>query len=300
MKLQTEVAGIRLEHPLMNAAGTCKSLEDVRKLSRSASAAVVVGSITLKPRTGQTGNVYWAGPMFSLNSLGLPNLGATYYKTAMPAMAAMAHDKGKPFFVSVAGFSGAEYVELADLALNSGADLVELNLACPNVWHGHSQERIPCFNSALVDEILCCVESGVGESAKMSVKITPFSDPFALAEVAQVISASKVVKVVTATNTFPNAFDYDGAKPRIMLGGGLAGMGGPALKPIALGHVVQLRTLLPRWIEIIGVGGITHGQDILEYRQGGAAAVQVATSYLNQGETVFSSLLSEFLEFVSE
>jgi len=109
MELQTEVAGIRLEHPLMNAAGTCKSLQDVKDLSRSASAAVMVGSITMEPRTGNTGDVYWAGPMFSLNSLSLPNRGAPFYKEVIPEMVACAHDKGKPLFVSVAGFSPEEY-----------------------------------------------------------------------------------------------------------------------------------------------------------------------------------------------
>lgn len=69
MELQTEIAGISLEHPLMNAAGTCKTLEDVKKLSRSATAAVMVGSITMEPRDGNAGDIYWSEKMFSLNSL---------------------------------------------------------------------------------------------------------------------------------------------------------------------------------------------------------------------------------------
>ncbi|MCP6719864.1 MAG: dihydroorotate dehydrogenase [Patescibacteria group bacterium] len=299
MELQTEVAGIRLEHPLMNAAGTCRSLEEVKELSRSASAAVMVGSITVEPRTGNTGDVYWAGPMFSLNSLGLPNRGAPYYRETISEMVAVAHGENKPLFVSVAGFSPEEYANLTELAFGGGADLVEQNLGCPNVWQGSTQKRIACFDPALVTEILHRVEERVGADAKVSVKISPLSDPFALAGLAQVIGASKVAKVVTTVNTFPNAFSYNGAKPRITPGGGFAGFAGPAMKPIGLGQVRQLRELLPDRIQIIGVGGITHGKDIREYRESGAVAVQVATAYLERHEQVFSSLLDELLEVAS-
>lgn len=296
MNLSAEIAGIQLEHPLMNAAGTCKLLEEVKELARSASAAVMVGSITMEPRMGNSGDVYWAGPTFSLNSLGFPNRGAPYYKEAIPKMVAEVHRNNKPLFISVAGFSPEEYAELTKLAFEGGADLVELNLGCPNVWRGSTQKRIACFDPALVIEVLRRVEERVGAAAKVSVKISPFSDPFALAELAQIIGASRIVKAVTAVNAFPNAFSYNGMKPRITPGGGLAGFAGPAIKPIGLGQVRQLYGLLPEDIGIIGVGGITHGQDILEYQESGAVVTQVATAYLEGHERVFSSLLIEFLE----
>ena len=294
--LQTQITGIQLEHPLMNAAGTCKLLEHVKELARSASAAIVVGSITMEPRTGNSGDTYWSEPRFSLNSLGLPNRGAPYYKETLPEMVSVAQGEGKPLFVSVAGFSPEEYASLAGLAFEGGADLVELNLGCPNVWQGSTQKRIACFDPALVAEILGRVEERVGADAKVSVKISPFSDTFALAEVAQVIGSSKVAKAVTTVNTFPNAFSYNGTKPRIAPGGGLAGLAGPAMKQIGLGQVRQLRSLLPEHIQIIGVGGITRGLDIREYLDSGAVATQVATAYLDQHEKVFFSLLDQLLE----
>ena len=151
----------------------------------------------------------------------------------------------------------------------------------------------------MVAEVLRRVEERVGVNAKVSVKISPFSDPFALTEVTRVIGASKVVKAVTTVNTFPNAFSYNGAKPRITPGGGLAGFAGPAIKPIGLGQVRQLHSILPNHIQIIGVGGITHGQDVREYQESGAVATQVATAYLERHEQVFSSLLGELLEVAS-
>jgi dihydroorotate dehydrogenase (fumarate) len=80
MDLTFKLAGITLEHPLMNAAGMCKTTPQVIRLARSAVAAVMVGSITMEPRAGNQGNVFWQDPAgrYSLNSLGLPNPGSAY------------------------------------------------------------------------------------------------------------------------------------------------------------------------------------------------------------------------------
>ena len=303
MELQVNLAGIHLEHPLMNAAGTCKLLngsEGVRELARSNTAAIMVGTITLERREGNSGEVYWTNEMFSLNSLGWPNPGRLYYQQHLPTMAVLSHNAGKPLFVNVGGFSPDEYATLTEFAFERGADLVELDLSCSSIWEEGQQKRIPCFDPRLVEEILRCVEEKVGVETKVAVKLSPFSDSFALGEVAQVIGQSKVVKVVTTVNTFPNAFSYDErGKPRITPGGGLAGLGGPALKPIGLGQVKQLRSMLPEHIDIVGVGGITTGQDILDYQRAGAVAVQTATALLGRRLKVFSQLLSELISIVS-
>lgn len=297
MKLATELMGIAFEHPLMNAAGTCKTLEDVRKISRSATAAIMVGSITKETRAGNSGSVYWYGQGFSMNSLGLPNPGADYYRENIPEMVGIAHEVRKPLFVSVAGFSPEEDAELSALAIEAGADAVELNLGCPNVWSGNEQKRIACFDPLLVAEVLRCVEDKVGVGARVSVKISPFSDPFMLAEVAKVIAKSQLAKAITAINTFPNSFVFDDSgQSRITPGGGLAGMAGPALKPIGLGQVKQLRAILPERIQIVGVGGVSDGSSVLEYRHAGADAIQIATAYIEGGEEIFSHLLQQVVD----
>lgn len=293
MDLSTTIAGIHLDHPLMNAAGTCKSLEEVKALARTPIAAIMVGSITVEPRPGNRGDTYWSGPAYSLNSMGLPNNGAAYYKQHIPKMVAEAHGVGKPLFMSVAGFSPGEYADLANLASEGGVDLIELNLGCPNVWHKTTQERIACFDPILVAAVLQEIEDMLGVDAKVSVKLSPFSNPFALAEVARVISKSKVVKAVTAVNTFANTLD---CQSRITPNNGLAGLAGPAIKPIGLGQVCQLRNLLPARIQIIGVGGISCAQDVLDYQRSGAAAVQIATAYIDRGYKIFNSILSELVK----
>jgi len=150
-----------------------------------------------------------------------------------------------------------------------------------------------CFDISLVRNILVEVEQAVGTQKPVAVKISPFSHTSALAEFARKIGGSEVVRVVTAINVFPNTFVFgQKGSPGITSHEGLVG---PALRPIGLRHVQWLRSLVPPRIQIVGVGGIVRGEDILEYRWRGADAVQIATAYFEHKEGVFISLLSEFI-----
>ncbi|WP_131744912.1 dihydroorotate dehydrogenase [Frankia sp. Cppng1_Ct_nod] len=308
----TTLCGVELEHPLMNAAGTCKNLDEVDALARSAVSAVVIGSITQEARGGNAGNVYHAGDIFSLNALGLPNPGLDYYRKHLPEMVSLTQAVDKPLIVSIAGFTGAEYAAVAhDVAL-AGVDFIELNLACPNVWDGGAQKRIACFDNGQTEAI--CIQ--VGEALATAgaargnqppptfgIKISPFSDPAGLAELATLVRALAGAphgpRFVCAVNTFPNAFALTEAN-RPVIDVELAGLGGAALKPVALGQVRQLRLMLPETVEIIGVGGVTCGRDVLDFLRAGAGAVQAATAFWNrQGDAgVFGDILAGYADHI--
>lgn len=102
---QVMVAGIKLEHPLMNAAGTCKLIAEVKELAPANTSAIVVGSITKGERETKPGNRFWAGDLFSLNCMELPNPGVLYYQKYLPEMVKIVHKSNKPLFVSVFGFT---------------------------------------------------------------------------------------------------------------------------------------------------------------------------------------------------
>jgi dihydroorotate dehydrogenase (fumarate) len=302
------LCGIDLEHPVMNAAGTCKSLDDVQELARSAAAAIVVGSITVAARTGNSGATYHAGDGFSLNALGLPNRGLAYYVEQLPAMARAAHDAGKPLILSVAGFSVDDYARSAAAAAPTGVDLLELNLACPNVWDGGTQKRIACFDEGQTAAILAAVDAALRDAptrVPYGVKISPFSDPEALAGLASVLASAVAAgggpRYVCASNTFPNGLAFDDAG-RPVIGVELAGLAGPALRPVALGQVRQLRRLLPASVEIVGAGGVTTGRDVADFLRAGAAAVQVATAFWNRDgdPAVFGAIAAEWAEALAD
>jgi dihydroorotate dehydrogenase (fumarate) len=288
------IAGLQLEHQVMVGGGAIKTVGDVREVAKSNSAAVEVGSITVEPRSGNEGTVYYFNHdnKFSLNSLGLPNGGLEYYQTNLPEMAAIAHEYGKPLLVNIAGFSPYQYVRLAEMVRKSGADGLTINAACPNVWTPDGkQKRIMAFDLDAMGTTLMMLEQELGIDFWSTLKLPPYSDPEFLNSVAQLIRPSRFVKAVTGINTFPNAYYLDNDdQSAISFGSGLAGLAGEALRPIGLGTVKQLKQLLPDK-PIIGVGGISNGTHAREYLQVGAAAVQATTGYFNRGPKIFDDIL---------
>jgi dihydroorotate dehydrogenase (fumarate) len=293
--LTVQLGNMRIEHPLMNGAGYCKDESHVRELAASASAAILLGSITIEPRTGNAGDVYFTSGYFALNSLGIPNRGAAFFRDALPSMVEVAHASGKPLILNIAGFSVEDYGQLASVAKAGGADFLEVNFGCPNIWsQTGEQKRIFSFDPQTIAETLEVLESVWG-SPSITVKLSPYSDPALLKEVAATLASYTSVVAVTTTNTFPNAFAYnDTGRPAISLG--LAGLSGPVMKAVGLGQVIQFRAELPDRIAIIGVGGISSGKDMLEYLKAGATAVQTTTALINQGPNIFSTVLSEYID----
>jgi dihydroorotate dehydrogenase (fumarate) len=287
-----KIAGIRLANPLMNGAYIrSKTLEDVKMLAASDCGAIVVGSISVKPRRANPGQNYWYHKerFFSLNSYGLPNGGIPYFKNYLPRMVETAHAAGKPLIANLIGFSSEEFGILVDLAEKSGADMAELNFGCPNVWDGGSQKRIISYHASLVKPVLAHIAKQ-SPKIKICVKISPLP-PDILQEVAQAMADSNVVHAVTATNSYPNSYVTAGARSEDSSSEVLAGLAGRALKPISVGVVKQLREVLPRHIDIIGCGGISSANDVKDYLAAGAKAVQIATALKEEGPSTFEKVL---------
>lgn len=304
--MEITYAGIRLESPVVNAAGTCKTIEDVEQFAQTPIGAITVGSITMEPRELNPGDTYWMDPegRYSLNSLGLPNGGMPYYEKALPKMRDLAHAEGKPLFVSVAGFSPEEYLHLTAFAASYGADLVELNLGCPNVWgEGGGQKPIASYEPELVGLILTEIVSGLLTplSTPVTLKLSPLPPNllYRLVEKLCVFSGDALIRGVVASNTFPNGFGWEGTRTAITPGGGKAGFAGPGFKGIALGQVVQLRELLNADIDVMGAGGVQTGKDVQDYLRAGAKVVGINTAFTNKGFRVFSDVLMEYAELES-
>jgi dihydroorotate dehydrogenase (fumarate) len=287
-----KVAGIQFANALMNAAYIhSKTLQDAEKLAGSASGGILMGSISVKSRTRNPGPGYWLHKerFFSLNSFGLPNGGMPYFKKRLPQMAKLAHNNGKPLIANVVGFAKEDYIQLVPFVQDLGADMAELNFGCPNVWHDGQQERIVSYHASLVRETLEAIATQK-PTIKISVKISPLP-PDILKEVADVIADSPIVQVVTACNSYPSSAITRGAQWITGPSDILAGLAGRALKPISLGVVKQLRTLLPKRIDIIGVGGIYSANDVQDYLDAGAKAVQIASALTDEGTSVFEKIL---------
>lgn len=266
--------------PISNAAGTVKYVLQAQRLAQAPVSEIVLGSYTEEHRMGNPGNVYYSENGVALNSLGMPNPGMNYMETHAEEFLAL----GKPIVVSIAGFNVHEYEMLASSA--SWASAIEVNLGCPNVWKNLNQERIASFNPKYMLEILDAVAAKLTMDTDLRVKLSPYSDPLMLANVASVIDAHEVDAIV-ASNTFPN-----GWLPNA-LDAPYGGVSGATMKAIVLGQVRQFRAVCN--VPVIAAGGLRNGVDMMDYEAAGASGVQVASRYLDYGEDpdVFVSILSQ-------
>jgi dihydroorotate dehydrogenase (fumarate) len=284
--------------PLMNAAGTAKTVSQLRELLELPIAAVVVGSYTREERSGNQGQVFFAADLGSLNTLGLPGPALEVWTRWLPEMRRLAHQSGKPLWVSVAGFNPYEYRVLVESALEGGADVIEVNLGCPNVWEGGNQKSVVSYSAEETRGVLAEIALVASSDTPIGLKLSPIFDPTLLESVDAAIRDAGYVSFITTTNTIPNCFALatDGT-PGIGFGKHLGGMGGPAAKWIGQGQVVQHRELLPE-VPIVGVGGISSGRDLHEYLSEpvGASACQVGTAYWQRGPRAFAQIIQEYVE----
>lgn len=270
--------------PISNAAGTVKHVEQAHRLARAPVSEIVIGSYTWEPRQGNPGNVYRSEPGVALNSLGLPNPGGRWL---------YAHGEDfltldKPIVVSIAGFNVKEYVTLAIAA--SWASAVEVNLGCPNVWTiDNEQHRIGSFDSKYIRQVLDGVAEVIGSDTDLRVKLSPYSDPFLLSEIAVLIDAHEVDAIV-ASNTFPNGWLPEA------LDASYGGVSGAAMKAIVLGQVRQFRAVCD--VPVIAAGGMRNGIDLGHCQAAGASGMQIASRYLdgNEDPDVFVNILSQAAE----
>jgi len=303
--LEVNLMGAKLEHPVMNSAGTCKTLEDVRKFSRSAVSAVNIGSATLLERAGNSGKTYWSDGTKSLNSIGLRNGGKPYYQQHLGEMVSMARAAGKPVIFSVAGFSPGEYAELALLGCEADVDFVELNLGCPNIWGHEGQKAIPSANQELTEAVLAEVYTAIGAMlSRTIVKVTPL-EPDEIRE--RSLLVVKYGVGVAAVNTDPNRSENDDhgqpvidarddAGNRIVVGG----MAGKALYPKAATNVLNWSEAVGDDWPLIGIGGVNSGAEVGNFLSSGAVAVALATRYFDSNEDpgVFGDILADYLDLL--
>lgn len=295
-----KLGGLSLDTPLMNAAGSARTIADVERLSRTGLGAIVVGSYTPEARPGMSGDTYYRADGYSLNSRSLPNGGKFFMANELPKMRELAHAKGQPLIVSIAAYNANDLVIMAIMASLSGADMLEVNLSCPNQRYGGEQSAIPCYNPGLTAASCQAVELGLERGRKIPylVKVGPMADPALMPKLTEILKITKAAGVVVC-NTFPNSLAlYPDGRP--CLSGTVGGMSGSALHPIALGNAYSWRKLLPKRMCVVGVGGISTALAMLDFFAVGCTAVQVGSAYLDAHEDprIFDQLLADFYELV--
>lgn len=135
MSLETTFANHIFANPLMNASGVhCMTTQELDELAHSEAGAFITKSCTINERKGNPEPRYFDVPLGSINSMGLPNLGFSYYLEYALAYEKVQENQNQPLFFSIAGMSVQENLEMLEKIEKSGFNgITELNLSCPNV-----------------------------------------------------------------------------------------------------------------------------------------------------------------------
>lgn len=290
--LDSQIAGVDLSGYILNASGPkCTSIDELKKIKASKSAAIMTKSCTVLPRNGNPEPRYKTLRHGSLQSMGLPNLGYHAYLDMVPEL----KSDDKPLIVSISGLSVTDNVEMVKAFQNSDVDLIEVNFSCPNV-SGKPQLG---YDFEQTDLMLSQI-SELGYKP-LGVKLPAYFDFNHFDTMANIL-ARYPISFISSINSIGNTLVINSKTqaPVIKPNQGFGGLGGSYIKPIGLANVHAFRQRLPEHIQIMGVGGICNGTDAFEYLLAGADAVQVATCFEEEGTNCFDRISVELKKIMSE
>jgi dihydroorotate dehydrogenase (NAD+) catalytic subunit len=268
VNLAQELFGTTFQNPVMLASGTCGyGREFDGLLDLDALGGLVTKAVTPEPRKGNPAPRVAEFAAGMLNSVGLANVGLERFRTEALPWLARRLERAR-VFVNVAGRVVEDYVEVVEtLDAEPGFLGYELNVSCPNVKEGGAAF---CSREDLLADVVARVRRVTRRP--LIVKLSPNTpDIGRLAEVAVQAGADGL----TLINTFPGLlFDVETRRP--LLGAGPGGVSGPAILPMGVHAVWQVRQRVD--VPLIGVGGIRTGADAVQYLLAGASLVQIGTA----------------------
>ncbi len=263
-----ELCGIQLRNRVINASGTFDAIAARRvygdELLRDFPfSAFVSKTITPEARAGNEPQRIWETPAGMINSIGLPNKGLEgFLAEDLPQLAELP----VPLIVSVMGTSVEEFSRLVEgVGGRDEVAAIELNVSCPNVHSGLIVGEQPEETLALLEALRPLTEK------PLIVKLTPnVADPAAVAVAAEEGGAD----AVSLINTM-KASAIDPASGKAGIGVGHGGLSGPAIRPIAVAQVRAVAGVVR--LPVIGMGGVSCGDDAFEMLAAGATLVAVGT-----------------------
>jgi dihydroorotate dehydrogenase (NAD+) catalytic subunit len=227
--------------------------------------AIVAKGISLEPRPGNPPPRLVETASGMINAIGLENVGVEgFLSRKLPFL----REQGVPVIVNILGETLEEYAEItARLNDAPGISAIEINVSCPNVKAGGMIFGTdPKMTSRVVESVRRATALPV--ITKLTPNVTDIAEIARAAEGA----GSDVISCINTVAAM--AVDVFSRRPR--LANILGGLSGPAVKPIALRCVYQVRGAVK--CPVIGIGGIAGATDALEFLLVGAAAVQIGTA----------------------
>ncbi|MDP4468051.1 dihydroorotate dehydrogenase [Staphylococcus hyicus] len=265
-QLSVTLPGLNLKNPVMPASGCFAfGAEYSQFYNLSDLGAIMIKAATKEARYGNETPRVAETDSGMINAIGLQNPGV-HHILEQELKALEAYDV--PIIANVAGSTEEDYVYVAKhISKAPNVHAIELNISCPNVKEGGMQFGVDPFVAATLTQKVKAV-SDVPVYVKLSPNVTN------IVEMARAIA--QYADGLTMINTLVG-LRIDSKTGRPIISNIIGGLSGPAIKPVALRMVYEVRNALPD-IPIIAMGGIQNAQDVIDYISVGADAVAVGTA----------------------
>lgn len=263
------LCGISLTNPIIPASGTFGfGYEFTRFYDINILGSISLKGTTKEPRFGNPTPRIAECPSGLLNAVGLQNPGAE--KVLNNELKTLKAFYKKPVMANVSGFSVGDYVSAVEmLTVDDGIGWFEINISCPNVHGGGLAFGTSAENAAAVTKAVRAVTD-----KPIIIKLSP--NVTDIAEIAKACEAAGADGVSLINTLLGMKIDLKTKKP--LLANKTGGLSGPAVKPVAVRMVYQVYEAVK--IPIVGMGGISTADDVLEFMLAGAAAVEVGAANL--------------------
>lgn len=263
--LKVNIAGVDFSNPIITASGTFGFGREYGEFyPLSSIGGISCKGITLKERPGNPPPRIAETPSGMLNAVGLQNPGVDYFiKNDLTWL----KEQNTVVIANIAGNTPEDYCAMAEKLSDTDVDMIEMNISCPNVKQGGVQFGTSC-------EAAASITKAVREHCKkpLMVKLSP--NVTDITEIAKAVEAAGA-DVLSLINTLTGMrINIETGRPIIRNNTG--GLSGPAVLPVAIRMVWQVANSVK--LPIIGMGGISKWQDVVEMMMAGANAVQVGTA----------------------
>jgi dihydroorotate dehydrogenase (NAD+) catalytic subunit len=275
-RLAVQVVGLDFQNPIVLAAGTAaygRELADIVDLG--ALGGIVTKAVSPEPRAGAPAPrvAEFDGGMINAVGLANPGVGAVR-REHLPWLATALPNTRK--IANIVGFTTEEFAAVIaelDASVNGeslGAlDGYEINVSCPNVKAGGME-----FGADFVALADVVRRARAATKRPLFVKLSP-----TLADIGRsaAVSVDAGADAITLVNTIPGlVIDIETRRPA--LGFGTGGVSGTALRPVGVLATWKVRKAVQ--VPLLGIGGVTTGEDALQYLMAGASLVGMGTAML--------------------
>lgn len=270
--LHVSLPGLELKNPIMPASGCFGFGQEYgRYYDLNLLGAIIIKAATKEPRLGNATPRVAETPSGMLNAIGLQNPGIEAIMTEkLPWLAERYPDL--PIIANVAGNTEADYVAVCErISQAPNVHVIELNISCPNVAHGGLEFGTSPEAAATLTKA-CVAVSQVPVYVKLSPNVIDIR-PIAKAVEAAGAAGFSLINTLVGMRIDPKT-----RQP--ILADQTGGLSGPAIKPVAIRLVHQVRSISN--LPIIGMGGVATAGDALELMAAGANAIAVGTANFSE------------------